>query len=71
MKKLLLLFVVVSAFIGIKAVAEIGVNPPAIPTGLDEEYYMCMWSELEKDCVNGKDNYCICIKTEEEEPPVE
>ena len=71
MKKLLLLFVVVSAFIGIKAVAEIGMNPPAIPTGLDEEYYMCMWSDDAVDCVKGDLNYCICIKTEEEEPPVE
>jgi hypothetical protein len=69
MKKLLLLFVVVSAFIGIKAVAEIGMNPPAIPTGLDEEYYMCMWSPQDNDCIDGKDNYCICIT--EQEPPVE
>lgn len=69
MKKLLLLFVVVSAFIGIKAVAEIGMNPPSIPTGLDEEYYMCMWSQEDNDCIKGDKNYCICVN--EEEPPIE
>ena len=69
MKKLLLLFVAVSAFIGIKAVAEIGMNPPVIPTGLDEEYYMCMWYEELGDCDDGKKNYCICVN--EQEPPIE
>lgn len=55
MKKLLLLFVVVSAFVGIKAVAEIGMTPPAIPTSLDEEYYMCMWYEERGECDNGNE----------------
>ena len=71
MKKLLLLFVVVSAFIGIKAVAEIGMTPPAIPANADEEYFLCMWYESRGECDEGDKNYCICIKNEEEEPPVE
>lgn len=55
MKKMILVSVALLALVSVKLFADKAVEP-------EEEYYMCMWSEDAGDCVDGSDNYCVCIK---------
>ena len=55
MKKLFVVSVALLSLVSLKLFAEKSVEP-------EEEYYMCMWSADANDCIDGSDNYCICIK---------
>lgn len=59
MKKTVALLVILLSVIGI-VYAQHGGSGGASSGG--GEVYSCMWSPSENDCVDGHDNYCICVK---------
>lgn len=71
MKELAFLFVAVAAVIGFKVYAEDAAvrceeTPEVLIIDSTEDAkpvnpYLCMWSERDKDCVSGSNNYCICV----------